>query len=88
MNAVLTHKDLQAHAWSLDQCMLMLQEARDGEDKLQNTVSQSDFRRALGLEIKETQQKSKKKNSKKKTKKTVGKPLPQRRPVGESENVG
>lgn len=88
VNAILTHKDLQTHAWPLDQCMLMLQEAREGEEKLQGSVSQSDFRRALGLEIKGIQQKSKKKTSKKKTKKIVGKPLPQRRPIGEAGNVG
>ena len=89
VNAVLTKEDLQAHAWSLDQCMLMLQEAREGEEKLKDSVGQSDFRRALGLEVKELQQKSQKKTrQKKKSKQAVGKPLPQRRLVGEAENVG
>ncbi|MEM8569004.1 MAG: AAA family ATPase [Bacteroidota bacterium] len=85
--AKLTHQDLEHHAWSLDQCAVMLREAREGEEKLKGSTTETDFRRALGLEI-QAKQKKVKAETGKKAKKQVGKPLPQRRAVGEVEDAG
>lgn len=95
-NAVtLKFKDLERHAWSLEQWMIMLSEAKEEEKKLAHRVGiQSELRAALGLELavahaqgsqvaKPEAAESKPVGTRKG--KSVGKPLPKRRPVGEGQ---
>lgn len=95
-NAVtLTLKDLERHAWSLEQCMIMLCEAKEEEKKISHKVGmQDELRAALGLELAATHtQESQvaKPEAAESTpvgtrkKRSVGKPLPKRRPVGEDQ---
>ena len=82
----LSIKNLEQHAWSLEQCMIMLAESREEEKKLTDQgVVPSEFRAVLGLKseslghentvAKETTDAPLKRSC-------VGKPLPKRRPVG------
>jgi hypothetical protein len=85
--ATLTLEDLEHHAWSLDQCMVMLAEAKEEEKKLDSSTARSDLRAALGLEPVSTPETNLKPVSQRKRRTAVGKPLPKRRPVGEPKNA-
>lgn len=93
----LTRFDLERHAWSSEQCMIMLAEAREEEKKLADKAGlQQELRAALGLELAATtttdcpiataNAASSKPTGNHKTR-SVGKPLPKRRPVGEGHHV-
>lgn len=82
----LTLKDFDNHGWSLNQCMVMLAEAREEERQLASTTEREELRAALGLApSKDTPPRPK--SSKKKKRKAVGKPSPQRRRVGNAKDV-
>ena len=91
----LTFKDLERHAWSLEQCMIMLCEAKEEEKKLTHRASiQDELRAALGLElavahVQESQvakpEAAESKPFSTRKRRSVGKPLPKRRPVGEGQ---
>lgn len=85
--ATLTVKDLERHAWSAEQCWIMLSEAKEEEKKLIDRVGRQDeLRVALGLNVAASQidSGSQKKSAAKKPG-SVGKPSPRRRPVGEDQ---
>lgn len=86
----LTVGHLENHAWSLEQCMVLLTEANMGEAQLEPRTARSTLRIALGLEVApmaanqpiavaaKAQQRGR----------PVGQPLAKRRPVGGGEHGG
>ena len=88
----LKFEDLEQHAWSLEECLVMLREAKEGEQQLANKSNLHDeLRTALGLNSttpKKSEQstKSSETTSGKKVS-GVGKPSPRRRSVGVDQNV-
>lgn len=82
-------KDLEQRAWSLEECLVMLREAKEGEQQLTDKSGLHDeLRTSLGLNSATSKQstKSSETTSGKKAG-SVGKPSPRRRPVGADENV-
>lgn len=80
----LTRSDLEATAWSAEQCFIMLSEAKEGESKLDNSNPGAMLRIALGLEtmpppVSQVQQSAPSKNRRVRP----GTSLPQRLPIGE-----
>jgi len=84
----LTRKHLERHAWSREQCTIVLAEAKEGEDRLESHTTSTTLRVALGLEV-ATDESSKiaVAPAGKRQRKAVGQPLPQRRPVGDGQHV-
>jgi hypothetical protein len=85
-------KDLEQRAWSLEECLMMLREAKEGEQQLANRSGLHDeFRTALGLDVVTSKQagQSTKSSSQASGKKasSVGKPLPRRLTVGVDQNA-
>jgi hypothetical protein len=85
----LTLKDLERQAWSLDQCMIMLSEAKEEEQRLIDPAnSRNRLRESLGLSsISKGSNKDRPISEQKKAsrqKRKVGKPSPTRRSVGGS----
>lgn len=84
----MTVRHLETCAWPLAQCMVMLAEAREGEEQLEPRTNRSLLRIALGLDSPTLQNcPSAKPLKKKRQHKSFGQPLPQRRPVGEQANA-
>ncbi|MBW4418954.1 MAG: AAA family ATPase [Myxacorys californica WJT36-NPBG1] len=87
--ATLTAEDLEHHAWSMEQCMIMLSEAKEEEQKLTPRAEiRNELRASLGLDLlASSKAESPTEQKKSRTKKTqdIGKPLPQRRPVGKNQ---
>lgn len=79
-------KDLEKRAWSLEECLVMLREAKEGEQQLANRAGLHDeLRLALGLNTansKESQQSTKSPKTTGKRASGIGKPSPRRRSVG------
>ncbi|HEY9696168.1 MAG TPA: ATP-binding protein [Trichocoleus sp.] len=73
-------KDLEKYAPPLEKCLVMVAEIREEERQLDNKVNSSDLRAALGLKAISADQPEQ--TPTKKTRRAVGKPAPQRRPVG------
>jgi hypothetical protein len=88
----LTLKDLERHAKSLEECMIMLTDAKDEEKKLQDNPEIRDkLRIALGLDVTNSSQVKSSISQEKpavKSARDVGKPLPYRHPVGKDQYVG
>jgi hypothetical protein len=84
----MTIHHLETCAWSLDQCMVMLAEAREGEEQLQPRTNRSLLRLALGLDS-PTGQKcpGAEPLKQKRQRKSVGQPSPQRRSIGGSAHA-
>lgn len=80
----LTIKHLEHHAWSLERCMIMLAEAKEGESQLlEHRSARSTLRIALGLETALTERdQATAAPEKKRQRRAVGQPLPRRCPVG------
>jgi hypothetical protein len=84
----LTLKDIEERAWSLEECLVMLREAKEGEQQLANqSGSQDELRTALGLNTVTSKQsdqlgQTSNKTSSGRKARSVGKPSPQRRAVG------
>uniref|UniRef100_B8HXB9 AAA ATPase n=1 Tax=Cyanothece sp. (strain PCC 7425 / ATCC 29141) TaxID=395961 RepID=B8HXB9_CYAP4 len=77
-------KDLEQRAWSLEECLVMLREAKEGEQQLTDKSGlHEELRTALGFNAATSKQsaKSSKSTSSKKAG-SVGKPSPRRRSVG------
>lgn len=84
----MTIHHLETYAWSLDQCMVMLAEAREGEEQLQPRTNRSLLRLALGLDSPAGQEcLGAKPLKQKRQRKSVGQPSPQRRSVGGSAHA-
>jgi GTPase SAR1 family protein len=84
----MTVRHLETCAWSLDQCMVMLKEAREGEQQLEPRTNYSVLRMALGLDSPAVQEcPTVEPLKKKRQRNSVGQPLPQRRPVGGQKGV-
>jgi len=84
----ITYKDLKNHAWSIEQCKVMLAEAMEAERKFRDKdAGQNDLRLALGLVTSQatTTPIASQPNTVASQGKTrnVGKPNPTRRPTGE-----
>lgn len=89
----ITYKDLEKHAWSIEQCKVMLAEAMEAEGKFRDKdAGKNDLRIALGLaasqpSIKQMPSQSETATSQNKQKtRNVGKPNPTRRPTGEQSD--
>jgi hypothetical protein len=85
----ITIKDLERHAWSAEQCLIMIAEAREEEQKLRSKPGKDvELRAALGLSVAYAPEHNSPPD-KPTTKKVkgVGKPSPRRRPVGEDQFV-
>ena len=85
-------KDLEQRAWSLEECLVMLREAKEGEQNLANqSDARDEFRTSLGLHKTTSRQsgESNKSSNEKSTRKagSVGKPSPSRRSVGVDQNA-
>ncbi|MBD3881717.1 AAA family ATPase [Phormidium tenue FACHB-886] len=86
----ITYKDLMKHAWSVEQCRIMLTEAMEAEGKFRDKdAGKNDLRMALGLVASQastsqvtSQSDTATPQGKGKTR-NVGKPNPTRRPTGE-----
>ena len=95
--ATLKLKDLEQRAWSLEECLVMLREAKEGEQQLASqSGSHNELRTALGLNIntsKESDQSATSSNATSSNKTagrktgSVGKPSPRRRSVGVDQNA-
>ncbi len=90
--ATLTLKDLEKRAWSLEECLVMLREAKEGEQQFASQSGlQSDLRTALGLNMvpPKSQQSGQTANKTSSGRKTgnIGKPSPQRRAVGADQDA-
>lgn len=84
----LTRKYLERHAWSLEQCAIVLAEAKEGENSLETRTTSTALRIALGLEVATTASGGTAEDTtKKRQRRAVGQPLPKRYPVGGGENV-
>ncbi len=87
-----TLKDLEQHAWSMEECLVMLREAKEGEQQLASqSGSHDELRIALGLDTATSKQSEQSTTSSKKTSerkaRSVGKPSPRRRSVGVDQNA-
>lgn len=85
-------KDLEQRAWSLEECLVMLRETKEGEQKLASNSSLHDeFRTALGLNTTTSKQSGQSTTSSNKTSGrkagSVGKPSPRRRSVGVDQDA-
>lgn len=79
----LTYKHLERHAWSSEQCAIVLSEAKEGEDSLESHTTSTALRIALGLEVATIpSNRSAATSSQKRQRRAVGQPLPRRYPVG------
>ncbi|MDV3348835.1 ATP-binding protein [Leptothoe sp. LEGE 181152] len=82
----LTIRDLERHAFSIDQSMKMLTEITEEERRLRPRTSQDELRAALGMDFpKDTAPKHK--TIEKAKRKAVGTPKPKRRPVGKAKDA-
>lgn len=82
----LTLKDLERYAWSSQQCVVMLAEAKEGEKKLEDRKEiQNELRAALGLDV-ASQAKPPVQQQPSKQGRRVGESLPRRLPVGADQN--
>jgi AAA domain len=86
----LTVQHLETHAWSLEQCMVLLADAKAGEAQLEPQTARSTLRIALGLEVAPMPVSQPLEASVKPRQhgRPVGQPLPKRRPVGGGQHVG
>jgi hypothetical protein len=85
----LTFEDLERHAKSLEECIIMLAEAKEEEKKLQgNPKLRDQLRVDLGLDVVDSPEVESSISQEKpavKSARDVGKPLPHRRPVGKDQ---
>jgi hypothetical protein len=101
LSAVLTHdnnaktltfEDLERHAESLEECIIMLTEAKEEEKKLKGNPELRDQLRAdLGLDVvdsPEVESSISQEQPAVKKARDVGKPLPHRHPVGKDQYAG
>lgn len=86
----LTLQHLENHAYSLEQCMILLTEAKEGEAQLEPHTARSVLRTALGLETAPppANQAVEVTDQQRRQCRGVGQPLPKRRPVGSEHNAG
>lgn len=89
----LTLKDLEKRAWSLEECLVMLREAKEGEQQLANQSGlHGELRTALGLSTATSKKSDQSGQTSDKTSNSrkagsVGKPLPRRRAVGADQDA-
>ncbi len=87
-NDTFTFHDLQSHALSLEQCMILFKEANAGEKQLDYYADSSNLRISLGLEVNSNTASPNPKTPVEKTRRSpVGQPKAQRRPVGGGYNA-
>lgn len=85
----LTLKHLEDHAWSTNQCSIMLKEAKEYEKNVDNLIASDTLRTDLGLNVATSSPESDPSLETSTTNRAgrVGTPSPCRRPVGENQHV-